>query len=726
MRAFPGNSQAALAGGTDTASTVGLPERNNELESIWRTILRRRWTVIKIFLGFVALVIIGTLIWPKQYTTTIKVIAGDSTGPGSAQPAGTDLPVLNAFLIASGMQSSETYAELFQETPVPQRVIDQLHLGTSPTQLMKHVDVSPVTNTNILSVNVTWSNPVTAASIANAFGQAIVDRQRDLVSSQANAALVSLKSQLPQAQARMNDAQNQLARFEAANRIANIDEQTQATVTSMAALEAKIGQVQADGSQAQAQLASTTQQMGALSPTILGSTTVTQNPVVAQLETQLTQVNVQVQQDEQQFTDQYPGLIALKQQKAQLQKAIARQQQTVVSGENQIPNPVYQQLQQAAAQYRAQAAADDAQVTELKRQQTAMQPNLSALPAQTAQLADLQLDAKAASDVYSALQGKYVNAQVASQTALSDVTVTQPASAEQAKVRPSLVLNVLIGILLGIVLGITGALVLDYFDNSIRDESALEEDLGLPQLGSIPNVALRNGEAIMPWVKALALESFLQLVTNVKYATDQPLKSLAVLSPSLGDGKSTIALNIALAFNEIGPPVLLVDADLRRPSLHTKLRLSNERGLSDVLVGQCTIDEAIQIQEKNGLAVITSGTAAPNPIKLLESARFQALVKELESRYRIVVFDAAAMVSNIEAAVLARRMTGSILVVSAGSTDRREVNTAMRRLARMGVRSMLGFVVNRIDPRRAGYAPYGGELPQLYGEDAPIVAAPSH
>ncbi|HTV91363.1 MAG TPA: polysaccharide biosynthesis tyrosine autokinase [Verrucomicrobiae bacterium] len=723
MRAFPSYSQTAITGAVDATSSAGAPERNNELASIWRTIVRRRWTVLKIFLGFVALVVIGTLIWPKEYTTTIKVIAGDSNGPGSAQPAGTDLPVLNAFLIASGMQSSETYAELFQETPVPQGVIDQLHLAMSPAQLMAHVDVSPVTNTNILSVNVTWSNPTTSAAIANAFGQAIVDRQRDLVSSQANAALASLKQQLPQAQTRMNDAQDRLAQFEATNHIANIDEQTQATVTNMAALEARIGQVQADQSQAAAQLASTTSQMGSLAPTINGSTTVTQNPVVAQLQTQLTQVNVQLQQDEQQYTNQYPGLIALKQQKTQLQNAIARQQQTVVSGKNQIPNPVYQQLQQSAATYRAQVAADTAQVAELKRQQAAMQPNLSALPAQTAQLADLQLNAKAASDVYSALQGKYVNAQVASQTALSDVTVTQPASAALAKVRPSLFLNVLIAIVLGAVLAVTGALVLDYFDNSIRNEGALEEDLALPQLGSIPNVALRNGEAVIPWVKALALESFLQLVTNVKYSTDQPLKSLAVLSPSLGDGKSTIAMNIALAFNEIGPPVLLVDADLRRPSLHTKLGLSNERGLSDILVGQCSIDEAIQVWDKSGLAVITSGTAAPNPIKLLESPRFDALVKELETRYRTVVFDAAAIVSNIESAVLARRMTGSILVVSHGSTDRREVNSAMRRLSRMGVRNMLGFVINRIDPRRVDYAPYGGEIPQLYGgEDAPIVA----
>ncbi len=714
--------QVALPGGVEPSAVMN--ERQTELASFWRMLVRRRMTVLKIFVGFVVLVAIGTLLWPKQYTSTIKVIAGNSNGPGSATAQGTDLPVLNAMLIASGTQTSETYAELFKENPVAGKVIQQLDLKTGPSTLLTHVNVQPVTNTNILTVAVTWPDRDKSAAIANAFGQAIVDRQRELVSSQANAAITSLKQQLPEAQARMNSAQNKLASFEAQHRIANIDEQTQNTITSMAALDSKIGQVQADQRQAAAQLASAQSQLAGIAPTITGNTTVSENPVVAQMQQQLTQVEVQLQQAEQQFTDQHPTVIALKQQKAQLEAAITKQQQTVVSGESKIPNPIYQQLAQSAASYRSQMASDAAQVTELQSQRKAMEPALAALPQQTAQLANLQRDAKAAEDVYSALQQKYVNAQVASETALSDVTITQPASAADAQVRPSLMLNMLIAIVLGAVLGVTGALLLDYFDNSIRDEREVEEELALPQLGTIPLVQLRNGEPIVPWVKALALESFLQLVTNIKYATDQPLRSLAVLSPMQGDGKSTTALNIALALNEMEGKVLLIDADLRRPSLHAKLRLSNDRGLSDVLVGRATIESAIQLDEKSRLAVMTSGTAAPNPIKLLESQNFDRLLEKLYEQYETIVFDAAALVGNVDSAVLARRVTGTVLVVSQGSTDLREASVAMRRLSRMGVRNVLGFVLNRVEARRADYSPYGNDAPQLYSDDAPIVATP--
>ncbi|HEV7178234.1 MAG TPA: polysaccharide biosynthesis tyrosine autokinase, partial [Candidatus Baltobacteraceae bacterium] len=528
---------------------------------------------------------------------------------------------------------------------------------------------------------------------------------------------------LPAAQARMNDAQNKLASFETAHRIANIDQQTQQTITNMATLDSKIGQIQTDQQQAQAQLTSAQSQMSGMSPTIVGSSTTAENPVVSQLQQQLTQVSVQLRQAEQQYTDQHPAVIALKAQQKQLQDAIAAQKQTVVANQSSIPNPVYQELAKSATTYRAQVAADSAQLAELRRQNKAMEPALAALPSQTAALADLQRTSKAAEDVYSALQQKYVNAQVASETALSDVTITQPALPSQASVRPSLLINFLISLVLGLVLGVTGALLLDYLDNSIRDEREVEEELALPQLGAIPLVQLRNGEPIVPWVKALALESFLQLVTNMKYSTDQRLRSLAVISPMQGDGKSTIALNIALALNEIEGPVLLVDADLRRPSLHAKLRIANERGLSDILVGAASLADAVQMDERSGLAVLTSGTAAPNPIKLLESAKFDVLMEELYKTYQTVVFDGAALLGNVDSAVLARHVSGTVLVVSNGSTDLREASGAMKRLGRMGVRNVLGFVLNRTEPHRADYTPYGSDVPRLYSDDAPIVAA---
>ncbi len=633
------------------------------------------------------------------------------------------MPVLNALLAASGVQSAETYVELFQETPVATQVARNLHLPVSAHTLLEHVNVRPITNTSIIDLAVTWSNPRTSALIANEFGNVVVQHQRDLVASQAQQAMDYLQQQLPTADKTMHDAQMKLANFEATHHIADINAQTQSDITALGNLDGKIGQTQADMQQARAQLASASGQMSHTPATITGGMTTSENPVLQQLQSQLSQVDVQLQTARQQYTDEHPTVIALQQQEAQLRSEIARQQSTVVSNTNTVPNPLFQQLQQQEAQYQAEVAADQAQIAELQRQRTAMGPTLQKLPAQAAALADLQRAAQSAQDVYSALEQKYNNASVARDTALSDVTVTQPAAANSARVSPNLMLNLLLGVILGLTLALVGAFVIDYFDGSVKDEREVEEELALPPLAQIPLVRMRNGVAALPWVRTLTIESFLQLVTSIKYASDSKLEKLVITSPSQGDGKSTISVNVALAMAELEPRVLLVDADLRRASIHTKLHMKNDRGLSDVLVGRARLQEVVQKTKYPNLDILTSGTPTPNPIKLLESSRMDDLLRDAAGDYRCVIVDTAALSVNLDAAVVSRKVDGTVVVLSAGTTDLREAKTALRRLNQVGVKNILGFVLNRVVPRRSDYGADEIGPDDSAVEDEPMITA---
>ncbi len=709
------------AGQSATTAT----EPTQQLSGVVRTLQRRMRPMIAIFLGFVGLVLIFSLLVPKSYTAETKVIAGNSSAlpSGSDTNANSQLPVLNALLAASGVQSAETYVELFQETPVAQQVSQQLGLKMGAKELLSHVSVRPVSNTSIIALAVTWSNPKTAALVANTFGSVVVDRQRQLVSSQAQQAIDFLKTQLPQANKTMHDAQMKLADFEAKHHITDINAQTQSYISSLATLDGDIGKTQADEQQAKAQLASAQSALSHTSATITGGTTVATNPVLQQLQTQLSQVDVQLQTAEKEYTDQHPTVIGLKQQEAQLRNEIAKQQSTVVANTNTVPNPLYQQLQQQQAQYQAQMAADQAQLSALTKQRDQMNPTLQKLPAQAAILADLQRNSQSAQDVYTALQQKYNNASIARDTALSDVTVTQPATPGSTRVSPNLMLNLVLGVILGLALAVVGAFVIDYLDGSIKDEREVEEELALPPLAQIPLVRMRNGVAALPWVRTLTVESFLQLVTSIKYASDSKLETLVVTSPSQGDGKSTISLNVALAMAELEPRVLLVDADLRRASIHTKLHMKNERGLSDVLVGRARLTEVAQKTKYPGLDILTSGTPTPNPIKLLESPRMDDLLREASEHYRCVIVDTAALSVNLDAAVVSRKVDGTVVVLSSGQTDLREAKTALRRLQQVGVKNILGFVLNRVVPRRSDYGAYELGPGESAVEEEPMITA---
>jgi len=381
---------------------------------------------------------------------------------------------------------------------------------------------------------------------------------------------------------------------------------------------------------------------------------------------------------------------------------------------NTVANPVYQQISQQLAIARSTSQSDDAQLAELRRERGEMTPKLAALPAAATRLAELRRQEKLAEDVYNALQQKYNEATIARTTASSDVNVTQPANAALAVKTPHLTLNLIVAAIVGLLLALGIVFLVDWFDGRIRDERDVEGELGLPVLASIPQLPSGDGDVAVPVpVRNAAQESYFQLVLAMRYSSDRPLRTIAVSSPLKGDGKSTVAMNVAGAFGEIAVSsierearVLVIDADMRRPSLHRKFGVENDYGLSDILIGRATLSQCVQRTDRPGVDVLTSGAHSPNPIKLLQSNRFDALLREARERYVTVIVDAPALVPVFDAAIVAAKTDGTVLIVSADRTDVRSTRKALARLEGVGINDLLGAVVNRCSSKLDDYSDY--------------------
>ena len=691
-----------------------------EWSRLWQALVKGRKILGLVAAGSFLVIVAYTMFMPRSYTTHVKLIAGGSGNPTGGNTQGTNnttLPLLNALLAATGVQASETYAELFQESPVASAVIDKLKLQMSPSQLLGHVKVVGIIDTSVLDLAVTWSDPQTSAKVANAFADAFVDHERLLVGAQADDSIKTLNAQVPAAQAAFAKAAAALTQFQSQNNMADLQTQTQNVMNSAAAIDTKISATEVDRRQANAQLASISDQLNRVGPTVNGQTSVAPNPVLAQLQQQLAQGTVQLQVAEQQYTDQHPTVIGLKRQQAELQREIAHTPATIVAQANTMPNPVFVQLSQQAAAARAQSASDSAELNQLELQRAAMKPQLASLPGKATQLLELQREAKLAEDVVAALQQKLNEANISKTTALSDVTITAPALASEASVRPNTTINIVIGAFASVLLGVIVTLLIFVFDRRIRDANQIEVELDLPVLASVPELgSLRqlpgsNTTGLLsddisrepldePWLRSYAIESFLQLVTALRYSTtaDKRMRCIAVTSPGQGDGKSTIALNTAITMAHIEPRVLLIDADLRRPSLHNKLNRELGRGLSDVLVGTATLGEVITPTEHEGLDLLMSGTRTPNSVKLIHSTRFDQVLEELLQTYQTVIIDAPALMPVVDAAILAAKADGTVMVVSLDTTDWSDVRNAISKLHGMGVSNIIGTVANRVKP----------------------------
>lgn len=257
-----------------------------------------------------------------------------------------------------------------------------------------------------------------------------------------------------------------------------------------------------------------------------------------------------------------------------------------------------------------------------------------------------------------------------------------------------------------------GALVYLYFylDDSLRRPEEVEEAAGAPVLGTVENFGPhREGEQLITVTKprSAAAESYRMLRTNLQFANiDKPLRTLVVTSAAAAEGKSTTASNLARVFAESGQPVTLVDADLRRPSLHRIFELpTRQHGLTNMLISPALNGDIPQPGGHSGLSIVASGPLPPNPADLLGSERMHRVIEHLQSESRIVIVDSPPVLSAADAAVLATFTDGVLIVVNPRRCKRRELIRTRRAIEAVGGR-IIGVMINGLTSSSGYYYHY--------------------
>lgn len=289
------------------------------------------------------------------------------------------------------------------------------------------------------------------------------------------------------------------------------------------------------------------------------------------------------------------------------------------------------------------------------------------------------------------------------------IEVSQSAQLPTAPISPQVERNVLLGAVLGGLLGLAYAVVRSLLDRRIRSAETIERETGVAVVGSVPDVGKADGLFVgsTTGTSALAAEGVRRLRTNLSYMdVDNPPRAIVVTSPKQGDGKSTLAANLAAAIALSGQDVTLVDADLRRPHVAASLGIDDTVGLTDVLAGRISLLDAVQQHpDVPHLTVLTSGSRPPNPSELLGSQTMRALIKDLTGD-GMVIIDAPPLLPVTDAAVLAHSADGAFVVVSAGRTLDSELDTALGHLRTVNARA-LGVILNRVSKRTVGASNYG-------------------
>ena len=298
-------------------------------------------------------------------------------------------------------------------------------------------------------------------------------------------------------------------------------------------------------------------------------------------------------------------------------------------------------------------------------------------------------------------------------------------------VYPRTVMSSAIAFLVGAVLAFAIAFIIDISDQSIRGEDEFVNQYDIPLLGSIPDFdnitsspnykgyygkasyrsrlkkhlsSSKNSDdskvSVLDkkQIPFAIVESYKNIRTGVAYLLAREEKtSFTITSANAGEGKSTTAANLAVAFSQLGKTVLLVDADLRRASLHKKFKLENGKGLADVLSGTVTLDEAI-ITIKPGLNILTAGFIPPNPSELLDSVSFEETMKLLNEKYDYVIVDTPPLNVVTDSMLIAPQTGGVILVVRDGYTPHYSIKKVLGDMDFASI-NVLGAVMNGSHPK---------------------------
>ncbi len=435
------------------------------------------------------------------------------------------------------------------------------------------------------------------------------------------------------------------------------------------------------------------------------------NAQILEIERQIAEIQEQIK---------IRGAVVLEEQKARLENQISAVKAEIAGLEREV---------QLLAPTSAESIEKKTRIEQARALQRGYENTFNSLLTQTRpnsnddeELAQLERTFNLYQQIYLNLLNNRESLRLARLQSTLTVASIDAAQINPAPIRPRTNLNSLLGGLAGVILAVSVIFLRDFLDDTIKSREDVKRLFRLGTLGQIPQheTHAEVGLFIASQPRSPVSETYRALRTNLEFSSvDTPLKTILVTSAGPGEGKSTVASNLAGVLAQAGKKVLLLDTDMRRPRVHQYLGLGNRFGLSDLFLGQGKLSDVVQTYEgpnHTTFEVVTTGAIPPNPGELLSSERMKTILKEASSMAGIVIIDSApSLVADSQ--VISANVDGVLVVVNTGETHAEPVRNLLESLQRTQTR-ILGLVLNRMKAHHGGsYSGYNGYYSGYYHLD---------
>jgi capsular exopolysaccharide synthesis family protein len=709
-----------------------------DLLKLWQTIWYRKWGIISLVLVVTMVAILAVLAITPIYRAAATLMI--------EQKGAKVVSIEQVYgLEGAGSEYLQTQFELLKSRALAERVVRQLNLTThaefDPRQqpeplidikgllanfdfhkvvpatmpgdledpealteaeifdqvtrsFMERVTIAPQGKSQLVQVQVEMADAQTAAIAANALANGFIESQLEATMEMSMTATNWMNSRLGELRTKLKDSEDRLQAFREAENLVDVD-----GVTTISAAELSLtGDRMIDARRQRAEAESQYRQVQAMRgggwqrlatiPAVLG------HPLIQQFKTEQAKAQAKVEELSKRYGPRHPAMTAarselsaaegsLKGQVEQIVAGIERNYQLAIANENSL---------------RASFDANKSQIQDISRKEF--------------QLRELQREVDGNRALYDTFMTRLKETAATADLETANARVVDPATVPTEPVKPKKTLIVAIAALLALFAGVGLTLLLDALNNTFKSTEEIESRLNIPVLGILPQLKIQERSELARMFTTDKEKSFSESIRTIRTGVvlsgmDHPHKVMVITSSIPGEGKSTVSVNLAFALGQM-ERVLLIDADLRRPTLAKSFEFPvGTPGLANLIAGTARLEECIQ--QVDGIDMICAGTVPPNPLELLSSPRFAKAVEVLKNKYDRIIIDSPPTQAVSDAIVLSTFADSLLYVVKSASTHIPLVEKGVGQLLQNNA-PVKGIVLNQVDIKKAkryGYS-YGG------------------
>ncbi|MDZ8184577.1 MAG: polysaccharide biosynthesis tyrosine autokinase [Nostoc sp. ChiSLP02] len=691
------------------------------LDKYWQ-ILKRRWAkALTVFIPvFVFLLLIASLKKPS-YEAQGKLLLQKSNTISSLTGVGGEIGKLEPVVQDQKTNPLNTEAEIIRSIPLVEQTIETLSLknhqggALKPNEFLNHLNVKDIKGSDILQISYTDSDPKIAAQVVNTLVNIYLKYNISSRKKEATVARKFLETELPKAELFVIRSEKKLAIFKDKNKVVSLEEEATKSLDVITDLQKQLSQIQSQIANINAQSEDIRKQLNMNSRQALTQTSLSQSPGLQDIIKEIQQLQSQIAVRRTILQESHPEIIGLKDKLKALQD-ILKQRITQVLGKdgaqfngNLQIGALQQQLSGDLIRLESTRLGLISQAEALSKLQITYKERLKTLPILEQQQRQLERELQASQSTYSLLLQKLQESQIAENQNVGNASLVSEAQVPDRPISSN-TLSYLSSALLAVVAALGAIYILEVRDKSIKTVDEAKQLIGLPLLGIVPVFSKPQKSDLSAEKLDLSIsrlivkdpscspisEAYRILRANLKFTYgEKELKIIVVTSSVPREGKSTVAANLAIVMAQMEHRVLLIDGDLHHPVQHEIWELTNNQGITNLILEEAQLGTVVKPVMDN-LDVVTAGVIPASPASLIDSKLMAHLIQSFAKKYDFVIIDTPSLKVAADAATLGQMSDGVLLVVRPGVVDSVQAVIACEILEKSG-QNVLGQVINAVN-----------------------------